>query len=98
MSRYIEIPDDGLIKKMIFEDSYSVKVRWIDLSNYPAADVVPVVHAHWMVAKNALGREYTMCSNCRYVSNHLHNGSIERLDTRDWRCCPMCGADMRGDK
>lgn len=55
------------------------------------ADVIPVVHAHWIRHENAdtfEGYEVPMfeCSNCRAWKD----------DDSDF--CPDCGADMRGEQ
>lgn len=55
-----------------------------DIEEYPAADVQPVVHGHWIAGKYPLCE----CSRC---------GALVEYRTRDWHYCPICGADMRGE-
>jgi len=56
----------------------------------PAADVVPVVHAHWIKAKSY--GEY-QCSNCRgYDMNCSDYYSTHIANEQDF--CPYCGARM----
>lgn len=47
----------------------------------PAADVAPVVHAHWKNVKRVLNSEWGECSNC----DRCHEVT---------RYCPYCGAKM----
>lgn len=58
------------------------------LHSLPAADVEPVIHAHWIskveIVRNRYAQNY-YCSNCLHkqleISNH----------------CPCCGAKMDGE-
>lgn len=63
---------------------------YLDLDYFmeiPAADVAPVVHAHWELREIKNGVRYWTCSNCR-----------NRINT--WwahdRYCSDCGAKMDG--
>ena len=50
-----------------------------------AADVAPVVHAHWITAEDD---DFWTCSNCRkYIPKDCAHGY-----------CPKCGAKMSGEK
>lgn len=51
----------------------------------PTADVAEVKHGEWLIKETALGT-CCICSVC---------GSCP---TMEYRYCPYCGADMRGDK
>lgn len=58
------------------------------LKSIPAADVRPVVRAHWIMP-NADGTDRPMpeCSHCGW---YVDNGGV-----KDFSFCPNCGADMR---
>ena len=58
-----------------------------DIENFPAADVVPVIHAHW--AQTSKGVIY--CSNCGAVCGI--GAHIEEV-TEDHYFCYYCGAKM----
>ena len=46
-------------------DTDSITLRGVKLLNqFPAADVEPVVHGHWVAKQTALGKIYSICSNC----------------------------------
>lgn len=58
-----------------------------DVENFPAADVVPVVHGDWLLRHIGVGH-YWECSVCHtnpciYVTEHT-------------KFCPNCGAKMDG--
>lgn len=67
-----------------------------DVEYYPAADVAPVVHAHWI-------KEYTLgwydgeqnykliCPACNYSYLDNHLGAIA---PKHFNYCPNCGAKM----
>ena len=50
----------------------------------PAADVAPVVHGRWDVSDTELG----WCCKCSVCSSNA---------VMQYRFCPYCGADMRGE-
>ena len=54
------------------------------IADFPAADVVPVVHGEWIGVRNGKG----ICSNCNRLDG------IDPLATH----CRYCGADMRERK
>lgn len=66
------------------------------VANFPAADVAPVVHAHW-------AKEYTLgwydgeqnykliCPACNYSYLDNHLGAIA---PKHFNYCPNCGAKM----
>lgn len=62
------------------------------ISNFPAADVVPVVHGHWIRFKETdpeTGYIHMRCSVCSaYWSDPSH--------ADHFRYCPNCGAKMDG--
>ena len=49
----------------------------------PAADVKPVVHAHWYVDDGC-----AYCSNCR--------NNFRKVILKAVKYCPMCGAQIEG--
>lgn len=55
------------------------------LNSVPAADVAPVVHAHWITAEDD---DFWTCSNCR---KFIHKNCAQGY-------CPKCGARMDGDQ
>lgn len=60
----------------------------------PAADVEPVVHAHWVVDD-----EYLFCSHCgeSYLAGDTSHEVRERLSRGEaYKRCPHCGARMDG--
>lgn len=59
-----------------------------------AADVEPVRHGHWVVKQTALGKSYTICSNCEYDFVVEIDGHFSRLDLTGMPRCPECGAKM----
>lgn len=62
-----------------------------DIKAIPAADVVPVVHAHWMPQKEnyEFKEAWMKCSACGYpVSRWTGNTNF----------CPNCGAKMDGER
>lgn len=60
----------------------------------PAADVAPVVHAHWveypecLKYPNAYNDDHIVCSACKECFSVLDN------DTERFNYCPNCGAKM----
>lgn len=61
-------------------DAYNVKVN---LEAIPAADVKPVVHAHWYVDDGC-----AYCSNCR--------NNFKKTILKEAKYCPKCGAQIDG--
>lgn len=49
-----------------------------------AADVAPVVHAHWEIVVGSNGKEYMVCTRCRKQQDL----------TGVFSYCPNCGATM----
>lgn len=54
-----------------------------ELDSLPAADVKPVIHAHWYVDDGC-----AYCSNCR---NNFKKAILKAV-----KYCPMCGAQIDG--
>lgn len=59
----------------------------------PAADVKPVVHAHWEVFTDSSGRDDIRCSSCKQTP-HWTVTDIEAAPLY----CPNCGAEVIGDQ
>lgn len=53
------------------------------IADAPAADVKPVVHAHWYVDDGC-----AYCSNCR--------NNFRKVILKAVKYCPMCGAQIEG--
>ena len=77
MAEYID-REAALMKLM--QDGCSAK-NLQSISDMPAADVAPVIHAHWIRYPDC---GVTKCSNCGW--------SIEECWDSDY--CPHCGAKM----
>ena len=75
-------------------DVYGDFIRSEIIKKFPAADVMPVVHAHWVPAKYGPS---ISCSNC---GNEAGERQIGPEDTEYIRSpfCPECGARMDGGK
>lgn len=86
MAKYI---DANQIYERFFNGGRGIaRIHVSDIDTLPAADVEPVVHAHWIkkveIVRNQYARNY-YCSNC------IH----EPLEIGDR--CPKCGAHMDGE-
>lgn len=60
------------------------------LEEQPAADVAPVVHAHWGEFQG-----YFKCSNCGRIVNT--SGDLDFIKNMLCLYCPNCGALMDGE-
>lgn len=76
MARYIEIPDDGIIRFQINYGDDAVGARIFDLSNYPTVDAVPVVRC-----KDC---EYYQDNNGGYPNEECRWGHGETPDEDDY--------------
>ena len=63
------------------------------LSDIPAADVVPVVHASWMPQKGG----GLCCSECGGYALDEADGNFIHVAVPS-KFCPNCGAKMNGEK
>lgn len=90
MSRYIDA--DQFYAKVvigepfIFDHAVEHEIKFM-LGNEPTADVVPVVHAHWIKHKNA--EEFYGHLLTKYECSICHDWSFENS-----HFCPTCGAKM----
>ena len=90
-------PDEGLMKEAI------VTARQDGISTIkilPAADVAPVVHAHWKTREEYNDYLWVECSNCGFrVENYkaVKTGmSSTDIVGNKWNACPACCARMDG--
>ena len=63
------------------------------ISNLPAADVAPVVHAHWDDSGRYTfpgGSTAVRCTNCGCAL------TVSEYHLNNWNYCPVCGAKMDG--
>jgi hypothetical protein len=90
--------NDYISRESLLE-RYRSKYPWETFSYYgsiqkfvkslPAADVKPVVHAHWIMPNpNNDDRPMPECSNCGWY--------VDMGGVKDFTYCPNCGADMEG--
>lgn len=79
MHKYYE--GEAIVKA--FTETTNQSATWARgiLASMEEADVVPVVHGHWVAGK---GLCYPNCSVCNNYSP----------DGEDWTFCPWCGAKM----
>lgn len=83
MAEYID--KQAFLDYMKRTDRYfSVK---FDIENFPAADVVPVVHGRWEEADDGDGVVCSLCGTDFCTIIH---------DTDNFLYCPNCGAKMDG--
>lgn len=69
-----------------------------NIRSIPAADVRPVVRAHWYWDKNGMDRNIGAwrCSACKAISPMWWNADCANPMHKSGHCfCPNCGADMR---
>lgn len=75
---------------------------FILLRKTPAADVAPVVHAHWKTREEYNDYLWVECSNCGFrVENYkaVKTGmSSTDIIGNKWNACPVCCARMDGGK
>ena len=81
MAEYIE-REEALMKLM--QDGCSAK-NLQSISDMPAADVAPVVHAQWIE-----DHDYLKCPECGVMVKR----DFTFFDIGDWNYCPNCGAKM----
>ena len=63
------------------------------INGIPAADVVPVVHAHWDDSGRYTfpgGSTAVRCTNCGCAL------TVSEYRLNNWNYCPVCGAKMDG--
>jgi len=62
------------------------------IDEIPAADVAPVVHAHWAFGDNNERGLYMICSNCGFMFVEKERTRPEMLEL--FQGCPACRAKM----
>ena len=63
------------------------------IARFPAADVAPVVHAHWDDSGRYTfpgGSTAVRCTNCGCAL------TVSEYRLNNWNYCPVCGAKMDG--
>lgn len=101
MSKYIDaekfVNSLSNCKEGIHDEKYSIDDLICLVESEPAADVEPVVHAHWYYCQNGMdwGLGAYLCSNCHTRNNNLPtNTNINPLTFAGSHYCPQCGARM----
>lgn len=98
MAKYIDI-EAALLEierreRLMFGDkTISVDALKRFLLNRPAADVAPVVHAHWDDSGRYTfpgGSTAVRCTNCGCAL------TVSEYHLNNWNYCPVCGAKMDG--
>ena len=62
------------------------------IDEIPAADVVPVVHGHWVEQEDGRGETYYDCSICGESWTTIDGTPMQN----NMNYCPNCGAKMNG--
>ena len=86
MDEYIK-REEALMKLM--QDGCSAK-NLQSISDMPAADVAPVIHAHWIEQEDGNLDTYYTCSSCKEDFDLIAGTPCENL----YNYCPSCGAKM----
>lgn len=103
---YIKRSDIGLTGFEIFmcDGDYKAALELLlkKIESIPSADVVPVVHGEWInqggwETANPVNCELWICSHCQKAVWISDGGDAESLLQNDYKYCPYCGADMRGE-
>ena len=78
---------------MVGDKTISVDALKRFILNRPAADVAPVVHAHWDDSGRYTfpgGSTAVRCTNCGCAL------TVSEYHLNNWNYCPVCGAKMDG--
>ena len=86
MAEYIE-REAALMKLM--QDGCSAK-NLQSISDMPAVEAKPVVHAHWIEQEDGNLDTYYTCSSCKEDFDLIAGTPCENL----YNYCPNCGAKM----
>ena len=80
---------------LIANDADSCKADYLReiIESVPAADVVPVVHGHWIWHEEEFEYECSAC-HCRFGYNHMFELFDHGFQYANW--CPNCGSKMDG--
>lgn len=94
MARYVDIECDAVVE-MLPRCAFKTRQDIQDfLDNVPTADVVPVVHGHWIWHGEEFEYECSAC-HCRFDYNHTFEIFDHGFQYANW--CPNCGARMDGE-
>ena len=100
MAEYIE--REALWRAFEFEPFYDNADRdeivLPKIDDFPAADVAPVVHGHWLKTQEPLGWRDVDCVECSACHESWvidENYGYDFLEF--WHYCPNCGSKMDGD-
>lgn len=77
----LKLGENSFIERVFADGVYAI------IEQFPAADVVPVVHGEWLLRHEGHGH-YWECSAC-------HKNPCIYV-TKDTNYCPNCGAKMDG--
>ena len=95
MARYVDIECDA-VTEVLPRRAFKTRQDIQDfLDNIPAADVVPVVHGHWIWHEEEFEYECSAC-HCRFDYNHTFEIFDHGFQYANY--CPNCGAKMDGGK
>ena len=93
MARYVDIECDA-VTEVLPRRAFKTRQDIQDfLDNIPAADVVPVVHGHWIWHEEEFEYECSAC-HCRFDYNHTFEIFDHGFQYANY--CPNCGAKMDG--
>lgn len=84
MSEYIE---KSALLRNLKSSGVASDFALYKISNFPAADVAPVVHGKWITID-----DISRCSECGYIP--AYDSAIDDLFYSPF--CPNCGAKMDG--
>lgn len=93
MAKYIE--REAALHAILGEPTESHYPSWYAerIKALPAADVVPVVHGHWIWHEEEFEYECSAC-HCRFGYNHMFELFDHGFQYANW--CPNCGSKMDG--
>ena len=93
MAEYIE--REAALHAILGEPTESHYPSWYAerIKALPAADVVPVVHGHWIWHEEEFEYECSAC-HCRFGYNHMFELFDHGFQYANW--CPNCGSKMDG--
>lgn len=91
MAEYIQ--RETLLERAEYDNNYRLIIPAEAIKAAPAADVVPVVHGHWIWHEEEFEYECSAC-HCRFDYNHMFELFDHGFQYANW--CPNCGSKMDG--